>query len=167
MAEQHIDDVYSLLVPISGAKLIIPRTAVSEVMGYSPPHNRPAAAPEWFMGMVRWERTEVPLVCFEAACGRGIPETSSRTRITYFHALKGWLNPPIIAIMTQGYPYLVRVTEGVLGPGPKPDVPEHAPVITQIRMANERPLVPDLESLEERLREYMPAREDVAEEEES
>lgn len=162
---ERIEDVYSLLVPISGNKLIVPRTAVSEVMGYSPPHGRPDNAPEWFMGMVRWDRQEVPLICFEAACGKGIPESSSRTRITYFHALKGWLNPPIMAIMTQGYPYLVRVTEGVLSAGGDPGLPERAPVITQIRMANERPLVPDLESLEERLREYLPERESMQTEE--
>ncbi|MCP1728412.1 chemosensory pili system protein ChpC [Natronospira proteinivora] len=163
MAEQPIKDVYSLLVPISGGKLIVPRTAVSEVMGYTPPHSRPDNAPEWFLGMVRWERSEVPLICFEAACGRGIPESSSRTRITYFHALKGRLNPPIIALMTQGYPYLVRVTEGVLSPSEKPEELEHAPVIARIRMANERPLVPDMESLEERIREFLPARSGDAE----
>lgn len=161
---ERIEDVYSLLVPISGGKLIVPRSAVREVMGYSLPHGRPDNAPEWFMGMVRWERQSVPLVCFEAACGRGIPESSSRTRITYFHALKGWLNPPVIAIMTQGYPYLVRVTEGVVKAGSRPDMPERAPVVTQIHMANERPLVPDLESIEERLREYLPERESLMEE---
>jgi chemosensory pili system protein ChpC len=153
-----LQEVYSLLIPISGAKLIVPRTAVAEVMGYMPPSNRPRNVPSWFLGMVRWGEHEVPLVSFEAACGHGVPDSSSRSRITYFHALKGELNPPVLALLTQGYPYLVRVTDGVLSSLPESDLPEDAPALAHFRMANERPIIPDLEDIEARLLQYLPAR---------
>ena len=156
MTEQ-IREVYSLLIPIAGAKLMVPRTAVREVLGYSPPRDCPEDAPEWFLGMVGWEDDRAPLVSLEAALGRGVPETGRRTRITYLHALQGKLNPPVIALLTQGYPYLVRVTEGVLSTFDEPDFPDDAPILTQMKMANERPLVPDLDRLEDWLIDLVPA----------
>jgi chemosensory pili system protein ChpC len=151
-------EVYSLLIPISRAKLIVPRTAVAEVMGYMPPRNRPKNVPAWFLGMVRWGDEEVPLVSFEATCGNAVPESSSRSRITYFHALQGDLDPPVLAMLTQGYPYLVRVTDGVLSELTDSELPEDAPALAHFRMANERPIIPDLAEIERRLLTHLPVR---------
>ena len=52
-------------------------------------------------------------------------------------------------IASQGFPQLVRVNSGVIRPEDSRTFGERAPVLCQVRMINELPLVPDLERLEE------------------
>lgn len=141
------EEIYSLLVPLAGSRLIVPRAAVVEVMGYNPPKERPADAPDWLLGWVNWQNNRIPLISFEGACGQPLPEFKSRTRIAVVQAISGLLDPPAFAIATQGYPYLLRVNRGVLK---LDDAGEELPeqLLSRVRMANERPGIPDLEVLE-------------------
>jgi chemosensory pili system protein ChpC len=52
-------------------------------------------------------------------------------------------------MVTQGFPQLVRVSSSVITPDVSRVFPERAPVLCQVRMVNELPLVPDVERLEE------------------
>ena len=156
MAEQ-LQEVYSLLIPVTGAKLIVPRVSVAEVTGFLRP--KPVRnAPEWLMGLINWQGQEIPLVSFEGLCGRKVPERANRTRIAVTHAIGEQLNPPVIAILTQGYPYLVRVNPAVLSVDTENDFGTDGPVLNRVRMANERPFIPDLEAIEEKILEVMPER---------
>lgn len=141
------EEIYSLLVPLAGSRLIVPRAAVVEVMGYNPPKERPADAPSWLLGWVNWQGNRIPLISFEGACGQPLPELKSRTRIAVVQAIGGLLDPPAFAVATQGYPYLLRVNRGVLK---LDDTGEEFPeqLLSRVRMANERPGIPDLEVLE-------------------
>ena len=142
-----LDELYGLLVPLSGSRLVLPRAAIIEVMGYAAPRERPEGAPEWLLGWTMWQGNRIPLISFEAACGLPLPEFKNRTRIAVIQAISGLLDPPAFAIATQGYPYLLRVNRNVLkleqGIEAEPSV-----VLSRVRMANERPAVPDLEELE-------------------
>jgi chemosensory pili system protein ChpC len=141
------EEIYSLLVPLAGSRLILPRAAVVEVMGYNPPKERPADAPEWLLGWVNWQNNKIPLISFEGACGQPLPEFKSRTRIAVVQAISGLLDPPAFAVATQGYPYLLRVNRGVLRlDDSEEQLPEQ--LLVRVRMANERPGIPDLESIE-------------------
>lgn len=142
-----LDELYGLLVPLAGSRLVLPRAAIIEVMGYAAPRERPDDAPEWLLGWTMWQGNRIPLISFEAACGQPLPEFKNRTRIAVVQAISGLLDPPAFAIATQGYPYLLRVNRNVLkletGVAAEPAV-----VLSRVRMANERPAVPDLEGLE-------------------
>jgi chemosensory pili system protein ChpC len=141
------EEIYSLLVPLAGSRLIVPRAAVVEVMGYNAPKERPADAPEWLLGWINWQNNRIPLISFEGACGQPLPDFKSRTRIAVVQAISGLLDPPAFAIATQGYPYLLRVNRNVLK---LDDTEEVLPdqLMARVRMANERPGIPDLEALE-------------------
>jgi chemosensory pili system protein ChpC len=56
-------------------------------------------------------------------------------------------------LVSQGFPQLVRVSSDVVRPDNSRVFPERAPVICQVRMLNEVPLVPDIERLEEMIAE--------------
>ncbi|MGE5625083.1 MAG: chemotaxis protein CheW [Bacillota bacterium] len=157
MAEtQAIEEVYSLLIPFAGGKMILPRVSVTEVTGFLRP--KPVRnAPDWLLGLINWQGQEIPLVSFEGLCGRKVPERANRTRIAVAHAIGELINPPLFAILTQGYPYLVRVNSAVLSVDPENDFPD-GPVLNRVRMANERPYIPDLEAIEAKLLEVMPER---------
>ncbi len=154
---QTFDEVYSLLIPFAGGKLIVPRITVAEVMGYTRP--RPLrGAPQWLLGLINWQGQEIPLISFEGLCGRKIPERANRTRIAVMFAIGGQMEPPVFALMTQGYPYLVRVNAAVLSVDPENAYSEESPVLNRLRMANERPVIPDLEEIVAKLLEAMPHR---------
>ena len=65
-----------------------------------------------------------------------------------FHALGGQSIRAIISIVSQGFPQLVRVSNDVVRPDHSRSFPERTPVLCQVRMLNETPLIPDLERLE-------------------
>ncbi|MDX1442522.1 MAG: chemotaxis protein CheW [Gammaproteobacteria bacterium] len=146
---QNIREVYSLLIPLENGRIVLPRAAVSEVTGFVQPKDKPEGAPDFILGFIDWQKQRIPLVSFEAACGKPIPETGRRARIAIVFSIEGRLrDPSVFALLTQGYPYLVRVNEGVLQLEEMEEGDEDAPVLTRTRMANERPKIPDLSRLE-------------------
>ncbi len=146
MAER-VAEVYSLLIPLADARLLVPRACVAEVIGYQPP-TPVDGAPPWYLGIVNWNARTLPLVSFEGTCGMAVPPSSGRSRIVVFHALLGRVEAGYVAIVSQGFPQLVRVGSDVVRPDPSRSFPERMPVICQVRMLNETPWVPDLERLE-------------------
>lgn len=145
-------ELYSLLVPLLDERLIVPRATVAEVIGYQEPVEM-QGAPPWYVGTVSWNGRSVPVASFEGACGHTIPATGGRTRIVVFYCLGQKLTAGFFGILTQGFPQLVRVNPDVLKPDLTRTFPERMPVICQVRMINETPLIPDLERLEEMLSE--------------
>jgi len=144
---ERIAEVYSLLIPLADARLLVPRTCVAEVIAYQQAAPM-EGAPPWYLGLVNWNARSLPLVSFEGACGLPIPPVSTRSRIVVFHALAGRIEAGYVAIVSQGFPQLVRVSSDVVRPDSSRSFPERSPVLCQVRMLNEVPLVPDLERLE-------------------
>ena len=148
MAER-VTEIYSLLIPLVDGRLIIPRACVAEVIGFLTPSEM-TGAPPWYIGTVPWNGRQVPLVSFEGACGNNIPPASGRTRIVVL-PLHGHDEsmPATSALVSQGFPQLVRVSSDVVRPDNSRVFPDRSPIICQVRMVNEAPLVPDLERIEE------------------
>jgi chemosensory pili system protein ChpC len=144
---ERIAEVYSLLIPLADSRLLVPRACVAEVIGYQMPSPM-EGAPTWYLGLVNWNARSVPLVSFEGACGQMIPPASGRSRIVVFHALAGRAESSFIGIVSQGFPQLVRVSNDVVRPDNSRSFPDRMPVLCQVRMLNETPLLPDLERLE-------------------
>jgi chemosensory pili system protein ChpC len=149
---ERIAEVYSLLIPLADARLLVPRACVAEVIGYQMPAPM-ESAPPWYLGMVNWNARNVPLVSFEGASGLMIPPASGRSRIVVFHALAGRAESGFIGIVSQGFPQLVRVSNDVVRPDNSRSFPDRMPVLCQVRMLNETPLIPDLERLESMIAE--------------
>jgi chemosensory pili system protein ChpC len=144
---ERVAEVYSLLIPLADARVLVPRACVAEVIGFQAP--APAdGVPPWYLGLVNWNARSLPLVSFEGACGMPVPAPSGRSRIVVFYALLGRLEVGYLAIVSQGFPQLVRVGNDVVRPDSSRSFPERVPVLCQVRMLNETPWVPDLERLE-------------------
>jgi chemosensory pili system protein ChpC len=146
------EELYSLLVPLAGERLLVPRACVAEVIGYQTPSEM-TNAPPWYVGVVSWSGRSVPVVSFEGAFGQPLPSISSRTRIVIFHATGGQLQAGHFGLLTQGFPQLVRVNADVVRPDPTRTFNERSPVICQVHMINESPLIPDLQRLEQMIAE--------------
>ncbi|MDH3647118.1 MAG: chemotaxis protein CheW [Gammaproteobacteria bacterium] len=142
-----IEELYSLLVPLTEGRLVVPRACIAEVAGFSQPEML-SGAPPWLLGRIEWNGRSIPLVSFEGACGEAIPRTGPRSRVVVFRTMTDELRAGYFGLLTQGFPQLVRVNPGVLAPDTASDWPAESPVLCQVRMVNQRPLIPDLERLE-------------------
>ena len=141
------DELYSLLIPLTGDRLIVPRACVAEVVRFSTP-DPAAGAPPWMLGSVNWSGRALPVVSFEGALGNDVPEATGRTRIVVFYAGSGSIKMGYFGMLTQGFPQLVRVNRDVLKLESRDGWPPDAPVLCRVRMINEYPIIPDLEKLE-------------------
>jgi len=147
-------ELYSLLVPLSEDRLIVPRACVVEVVRFTKPVSEPGAH-SWMLGTVSWNGRDLPLASFEGALGKAVPAATGRTRIVVFYALTGRLKSGYFGVLTQGFPQLVRVNKDVLQLNTDKGWPESAPVLCRVKMINEFPLIPDLERLEHMLVEEL------------
>jgi chemosensory pili system protein ChpC len=141
------DEIYCLLVPIADERLLVPRACVTEVINYQAPTPM-ENAPAWYLGTVAWGGRRVPLMSFEAACGRNPPRASGRTRIVVMQAISGDTAAGHFALLTQGFPQLVRLNAEVIHADDSRTFGDRSPVICQVRMVNEFPLIPDFERIE-------------------
>jgi chemosensory pili system protein ChpC len=146
------DEIYCLLVPLADERLLVPRSCVTEVVNYQAPTPM-EGAPPWYLGTIAWGGRRVPLVSFEAACGRTPPRASGRTRIVVMQGLTDECAAGHFAVLTQGFPQLVRLSPEVVHHDDSRSFGERSPVVCQVRMVNEYPLIPDFERIERMIAE--------------
>ena len=154
------DELYSLLVPLNQERLILPRACVAEVVRFAPLQIE-VAAPPWLRGQISWNGRRVPVISFEELAGLPSAEPGGRTRVAILNAIGGRLSSGFFGVLTEGFPQLVRVNREVLQPAARQAWPENGPVICQIRMINEYPLIPDLEVIEDMIEDAIGSREEV------
>jgi chemosensory pili system protein ChpC len=143
----EVEELYSLLVPFSDDRLILPRACVAEVVRYTKPEQQPGSQ-DWMLGTIDWNGRKLPVVAFEGTIGKEIPAPTGRTRVVVFYSSTGQIKTGYFGVLTQGFPPLVRRNRDVLNLDSTQGWPEDAPVLCRVKMINEYPLVPDLEALE-------------------
>lgn len=142
------DELYSLLVPLREGRLLLPRACIAEVVRYHPPQPLPGA-PGWLRGLVTWNDRRIPVVSFEELLGQPGGDPGGRTRLAVIQGITGRLAHGAFGLLTEGFPQLVRVNRQVVESVERhPSWPDPGPVICQIRMINEHPLIPDIEAIE-------------------
>ena len=144
-----VKELYSLLIPLSDRRLLVPRACVAEVVGLTDQAAGDKERP-WHLGVIRWNGSQVPVLSFEACCGEAVPELGRRSRIVIFHAMNEAVSSGYFGIVSQGFPQLVRVSPEVLKPDEESASDSSNPILCRVRMANEYPLIPDLEMLGEK-----------------
>ena len=60
------EELYSLLIPLSEDRLIVPRACVAEVVRFSQAEQQEGAH-DWMLGTVNWNGRQLPVVSFEGA----------------------------------------------------------------------------------------------------
>jgi chemosensory pili system protein ChpC len=152
MNEELAHELYSLLIPLGQERLIVPRACVAEVITWQAPEKMDGT-PAWYLGTIQWSGRPVPVISFEAACGQNFPPPGTRTRIVIFVALGDHVTGGYFGLITQGFPQLVRVNADVVKADASRGFSDHGPVLCQVRMLNESPLIPDFDWLERMISE--------------
>ncbi|MFM1885873.1 MAG: hypothetical protein RL026_1030 [Pseudomonadota bacterium] len=146
------DELYCLLVPLAEGRLLIPRGCVAEVIGYQTPADL-TGVPPWLQGLVSWNGRHVPVVSFEGCLGGDLPPVTSRARLVILAAADPRIAAGNIALVSQGFPQLLRAAREVLRNDDSVRYPDEGPVVTRLQLLNETALVPDLPWIEARVAE--------------
>lgn len=143
MPESEI--ISSLYLPITDGKLVLPNVAVAEVIEYSRPKVK-EGFPHYYLGDISWRGIDVPLLSFEEVNGGDRPPKNTEVRIAVLNNTgTDSKRLPFVAILTQGLPRLVKVSEDIIQHASKSDLPaEHS----RIRVDGEEAVIPNLNYLE-------------------
>jgi chemosensory pili system protein ChpC len=151
----QVRELYSLLIPLRHERLLVPRMCVAEVIAFADTEKRTDKdAPDWLLGSVDWNGRRVPVISLDGPDdGGAVPSgrRGSRSRIVIFHALGDEHKAGYYGVLTQGFPQLVRVNRDVLTRDNQTPLPAGQPMLCRVRMVHEFPLIPDLETIEQRL----------------
>lgn len=145
VTQNSVSSLTGLVVPLADRTLLLPNVAVAELIPYRAPPAMPGL-PDWFLGQVAWRDLSLPLLSFEAASG-GKAVAGDGARIAILNALGGRPNVKFIALLVQGIPRSLRVSEDL----PRVDVPLAPLELAAVKVDDIALRIPDLEGLEQLL----------------
>ena len=141
--------IRGVLIQVADARLLLPNATIAEVLSYATPEPL-ADAPDWLLGRIRWRGWQLPLMSFSRFAGIAEEEGGLGSKVIVLKALGGNPRQPYFAMLTQGFPRLVTVTESTLATldddGALP-----AGVLARVRLGENEAMVPDLAALEQRV----------------
>lgn len=153
MSDDSASIIRGVLIQVADARLLLPNATIAEVLSYSDPEPVPDA-PDWLLGRMRWRGWQLPLVSFSRFTGIAEERGGLGSKVIVLKALGGDPKRPFFALLTQGFPRLVTVTEaGLAAVGDDAAVPEG--VLARVRLNEDDALLPDLLTLEERIGEAL------------
>ena len=108
--------VRCMLLPLTSLNLLIPNSAVAEIIGYSTP-RRLQNCSDWFPGVVLWRGVYVPVVAIEEMCHVATAQVGPRARIAIVYNPNKDADLPYLGIQMQDIPraYLAEADSMVSG----------------------------------------------------
>lgn len=147
-SQPEVNQIATLLIPVSGKQLVLPNVNVAEII----PYREPAVAedvPTWYLGRIEWRNTSVPVVSFEAINDEPFARPARNRRIAILNNVIGDPNLPFCGIVTEGLPRLLRLmadeivtdSDSVAGPAET----------ARVFVAGERAAIPDVAFIQRHL----------------
>lgn len=141
--------IRGVLIQVADARLLLPNATIAEVLSFAAP-DPVAEAPAWLLGRIRWRGWQLPLLSFSRFAGIAAEEGGLGSKVIVLKALGGDAKHPYFAMLTQGFPRLVTVTEAALATVDD-DGELPAGVLARVRLGENDAIVPDLAALEDEL----------------
>jgi len=138
------DNIPSLVIPMWGESLLVPNTAVAEVIGYVEPENH---VDDQFLGVIYWRGLHVQVLNLEQDLpDKGQLELSAR--IAIFNTVSGNKKNPFVGILVNGIPKLSHIAEGDLRYASDEDVELQAGVQALVQLGQENVRLIDIKAME-------------------
>src|SRR4249919_2673132 len=142
------NDIRGVLIAVARARLLLPNATIAEVLSFAPP-TPVEGAPDWLLGRIRWRGWEVPLVAFSRMADIAPEAGGLGSKVVVLKALSGDVKAPYFALLTQGFPRLVTVSQDtVVADGGHDDEALPAGVQARVLLNEDNALLPDLERVE-------------------
>jgi len=141
-------DIRGVLIQVTGGRLLLPNATIAEVMSFADPEPV-ANTPDWLLGRIRWRGWQLPLIAFSRLSGIADEKGGLGSKVVVLKALSGDVKAPYFALLTQGFPRLVTVSQDtVVADGGHDDEALPAGVQARVLLNEDNALLPDLERVE-------------------
>ncbi len=142
---ENLEIIASLYLPVSNNKLLLPNVSVAEVVDYQQPEKHDDT-PDYYLGKVKWRGIQVPVLSYELANGADKVRRSRQARIAVINNIGEHAREmPFFAVMTQGIPRLVKISEDLIKTSRKKTGPADAALV---RVDGEDAVIPNVTYLE-------------------
>ena len=145
MNEQELK-VRSQLIPLHNMRLVLPNTAIAEVISYHKPQPLDDMPP-WLMGMLPWRGLQIPLLSLETAAIEQAPEIHRRSRVVVLNTLTGSGQLPFYGVISQGIPRLMGLDHSTILDAPNAEKAQKF-VLRQVVVEGHPAAIPDLNAIE-------------------
>lgn len=150
MSSQLSQDIRGVMIGVTGARVLLPNATVAEVITYSPPEPVDGA-PDWMLGRIRWRGWRLPVISYARMIGSAREEGEFGAKVVVLKALGGNPRHSYFALLTQGFPRLVTVSQDALTQEEAEQPIEG--VLMNVRLRDEDAVIPDLAAIEARIAE--------------
>lgn len=138
-------EIRSILAPLSDSHVLLPNSAVAEVLSFTTPEPF-KRAPVWLLGEVAWHGWQVPVVCLDRLVNnRDRITITPQTRILIIKTLGESTQVNYIGLLIQGLPKLKKVTASTLVETKADDLPKT--VFSRVSIDDLQALIPELGEL--------------------
>ncbi len=142
MAEQEIR---TILAPLADGHLLLPNSAVAEIMAYTQPEPF-RKAPNWLLGELAWHGWQVPIICFEQVINKkSRSSVTPKSRILIIKTLGESTQVNYIGLLIQGLPKLKTVTRDTLTEIKTDDLP--SALFSKVSIEELEAVIPELGEL--------------------
>lgn len=149
MAEQALV-VRSQLIALESLRLVLPNTAIAEVIGYTK-LQLPKDSPAWFLGYAVWRGQMIPVVSYERMINQPGAIPGKRSRIIVLNSISADPERPFYGLLSTGIPRLVSLDMDNLQDAP--EIGDTDPLILRQVIADKNAaIIPDQYELEARLK---------------
>lgn len=148
MNEQEIV-VRSQLIPLHNLRLILPNTAIAEVVSYHKPEPV-EEFPDWVTGLMPWRGLRIPLISLETAVIQQPLQIHRRSRAVVLNTLVGSDTLPFYAVISQGIPRLMGLDSSNVLDAPNAEENQKF-VLRQVLVEGQPAIIPDQQAIEEEL----------------
>ena len=136
--------VRCMLLPMSSISLVIPNSAVSEIIGYSEP-RRLEDSSDWFLGVVPWRGVYVPVISVETMCGVDTVHTGPRSRIGIIYNPEKDDELPYLGLHMQDIPRAYLAESDIMESGSDDNLSEY--LLSRVDDDQYSRVVPNLDAM--------------------
>jgi len=136
--------VRCMLLPLNSLTLLVPNSAVAEIIGYSAPREISGSS-GWFQGVVLWRGVYVPVIAVEELCEVGSAEVRPRARIAIIYNPQKDPDLPYLGIHIQDIPRAYLAEAETTISGGDEDLSEY--LITRVDDEELARAIPDLDKI--------------------
>lgn len=150
MVEENIV-VRSQLIPLHDMRLVLPNTAIAEVIAF----HKPEAiedSPAWLLGLFSWRGVKIPLISYETAVQEQNPEMHRRSRVVVLNSLTGSEDTPFYGLLVQGIPRLMGLDNSNILDAPD-STTEHDFMLRRVLVEGHPAIIPNQKAIESALQD--------------
>ncbi len=141
--------VRCMLLPMSSINLVVPNSAVAEIIGYSTPRRLDDSS-DWFLGVVLWRGVYVPVISVEHMCDIDSVHIGPRSRIGIIYNPEKDEDLPYIGLHMQDIPRAYLAESDKMESGSDDDIGQY--LLSRLDEDQYSRAIPNLDAIAEDLK---------------